>query len=465
MNPDAAPTEVSTPVAPSLDTDAIYDFVVIGGGSGGVAAARRAALHGARVALIEQGSLGGTCVNVGCVPKKLMWYGAEIAQALRDAAGYGFRVEAALHDWPALVAARNTVVQRLNEGYGRMLDSSGVTVIRGRALLSEPGCVQVGDRRLRAARILLATGGRPWRPLLPGSDLGIDSDGFFDLPERPRRVVIAGGGYIAVELAGILAALGSAITVIGRDARLLPRFDGMISDAVGEALSRHGVELLLNQRIHTLAGQQGDFEVHLEGGRRIQGADQVIWATGRSPNVEGLGLEALGVCQQAGIITDDCDATNVAGLHAVGDCTGRHLLTPVAIARGRALADRLFGGRPETRVALDMIPTVIFAHPPVGTVGMTEAEARAAHGEAIKVYTSHFTPLYYGPLPHAMSTHMKLVCKGPEELVLGLHVVGHGADELLQGFAVALRMGARKSDFDRTIAIHPTVAEEFVTMR
>lgn len=445
--------------------EASYDFVVIGGGSGGIAAARRAASYGARVALIESGALGGTCVNVGCVPKKIMWYGAEIAQTMRDAAGYGFRVEAAAHDWPALAAARNAVVERLNAVYGRLLDNSGVTVIHGQAQLPEAGFVQVGTRRLRAAHTLLATGGRPWRPALPGSQLGIDSDGFFELRERPQRVVIVGGGYIAVELAGILTALGSAVTVIGRDSRLLPRFDEMISEGVGEALCGQGVELLLNRRIQALDGRLGALELRLEDGHWVRDLDQVIWATGRSPNVEGLGLEALGVRQLRGIVTDDQDRTSVKGLYAVGDCTGRHLLTPVAIARGRALADRLFGGRSEARVELDMIPTVIFAHPPVGTVGMTETEARAAYGEAIKVYTTRFTPLYYGPLPHRASVRMKLICKGNEERVVGLHVVGDGADELLQGFAVALRMGACKSDFDRTIAIHPTVAEELVTMR
>jgi glutathione reductase (NADPH) len=464
MNPTPHQQEAAQPPA-ICAAEAPYDLVVIGGGSGGVAAARRAASYGARVALIEQGALGGTCVNVGCVPKKLMWYGAEIAQTLRDAPGYGFHVGATTHDWSALVAARNAVVHRLNEVYGRMLDGAGVTVIRGRALIPEAGFVQVGDRRLRATHTLIATGGRPLRPALSGSELGIDSDGFFELQERPQRVLIIGGGYIAVELAGILASLGSVVTLVGRSARLLPRFDEMIGEAVGAVLREQGVELLLSRKIHALTEQSGALELHLEDGHRVRGFDQVIWATGRSPNVDGLGLEALGVQQQGGIMTDDLDSTNLAGLYAVGDCTGRHLLTPVAIACGRALADRLFGGRPEARVELDLIPTVVFAHPPVGTVGLSEDEARATYGEEIKVYTTRFAPLYYGPLSHRVNTHMKLVCKGTEERILGLHVVGDGADEMLQGFAVALRMGACKRDFDRTIAIHPTGAEEFVTMR
>ncbi|AXQ27723.1 glutathione-disulfide reductase [Solimonas sp. K1W22B-7] len=459
------PQPSPAPVAPPRSAAAPYDLVVIGGGSGGVAAARRAAAHGARVALVEQGRLGGTCVNVGCVPKKLMWYGAQIARTLREAAGYGFRLDGGMHDWAALVAARERVVARLNEVYAGMLERSGVEVLSGRATLADARHVRIGERSLAAAQVLIATGGQPWRPALPGSERGIDSDGFFRLQERPERVLLIGSGYIAVELAGVLAALGSVVTLVCRDRRLLGRFDELLGESVEEALRDQGVTLVTGAGITGLAGGAGSYELALTDGRQLGKFDEVIWATGRRPNVEDLGLEALGLSPRAGIVTDHREFTGVAGLYAVGDCTGEHLLTPVAIARGRALADRLFGGHAEAQVELDLIPSVIFAHPPLATVGLSEAQARSRYGEAVKVYSSRFAPLYYGPLEHKVQARMKLVCEGAEERVVGLHVAGDGADELLQGFAVALRMGACKRDFDRTIAIHPTVAEELVTLR
>lgn len=442
-----------------------YDLVVIGGGSGGVAAARRAAAHGARVALIERDRLGGTCVNVGCVPKKLMWYGAEIAQALHDAPGYGFRLAEFGHHWQDLVDARERTVAQLNAVYAGLLERSGVQVLSGRARLADGSTVVVGDRALRTSQVLIATGGRPWRTPLPGRELGIDSDGFFALRERPRRVLLIGGGYIAVELGGILAALGSAVTIVARQERLLSRFDAMLGEGVAEVLRAKGVQLLLKTGLARLSAAAGGHAAQLDDGRILQGFDSVIWATGRTPNVEDLGLEALGIATQGGIAVDALNRSSHAGIHAVGDCTGRHLLTPVAVACGRALADRLFGGLPEARVDLELVPTVVFAHPPLGSVGLSEAEARARHGEAVKVYSSRFAPLYYGVLEHKIQARMKLVCVGAEEHVVGLHVMGDGADELLQGFAVALRMGAPKRDLDQTLAIHPTVSEELVTLR
>ncbi len=446
-------------------SDSPYDFVVLGGGSGGIAAARRAAQHGARVALLEPGRLGGTCVNQGCVPKKIMWHAAQLAHAFEDAAGYGFTVGAARHDWPKLKAAREAYIARLNGIYRANLEKDGVQLLQGRGRLRDAQQVEVNGQILRAPHLLIATGGRPERPQIPGAELGIDSDGFFALDHCPARVAVVGGGYIAVELAGMLRALGAQVTLLVRG-QLLRNFDRMLADALLEAMRAQGIELRLGARVQSVARAGAGLRAQLQNGDTTE-CDTLIWAIGRSPNSADTGLEAAGVRTDASgfIATDPFQNTSVAGVYAVGDVTGRAALTPVAIAAGRRLADRLFGGQPGRHLEYGQIPTVVFSHPPIGTVGLSEEAARTQYGEAVKVYTSRFNALYYGVLEHKTPSHMKLVTVGPEEKVVGLHVIGPGADELLQGFAVALRMGATKRDFDDTVAIHPTSAEELVTMR
>jgi glutathione reductase (NADPH) len=444
-----------------------FDYLVIGGGSGGIASARRAAQYGARVAVVEAARLGGTCVNVGCVPKKVMWNAAGIAESLHHAADYGFDVGEVRLDWPRLVAARNAYIERLNGIYGRMLDDSGVTLLRGHARLTGPDAVAVGDQSYRARHILIATGGRPSLPDLPGAGLGIDSDGFFALAEQPRRVAVIGAGYIAVELAGVLRALGSDVTVLMRGQGVLRSFDALIQEAVCGHLDAAGVTLERGFEAAALERRADGIAVSTRDGRTVGGFDCVIWAIGRQPLIDRLGLDAAGVAVDDGghVLVDDFQNTNVAGIYAVGDVTPRVQLTPVAIAAGRRLADRLFDGQTDRQLNYDDIPSVVFAHPPVGSVGLTEAQARERHGDAVRVYTTRFTDMYYALGSHKPQTVAKLVCAGADERVVGVHMVGRGADEMTQGFAVAVKMGARKRDLDDTVAIHPTASEELVLMR
>jgi len=445
-----------------------FDLLVIGGGSGGLACAQRAAEYGARVALIESGRLGGTCVNVGCVPKKIMWNASEIREALNDGVDYGFRPTPAGHDWASLRAKRDAYVERLNGLYARNLASRKVEHIQGRASFIGPQLVAAAGRTLGAPHIVIATGGRPLLPSIPGAPLGITSDGFFELAERPERVAVAGSGYIAVELAGILAGLGSKVTLLVRGQQVLKLFDALLGQQALMMLREMGVDIQMGCRGAQLVRlPQGGLEAELHDGRRLGPLDTVIWAVGRVPNVEELAVSRAGVhlSTDGFIATDDFQATNAAGIYAIGDVTGRMPLTPVAIAAGRRLADRLFGGQPQRRLDYDIIPTVIFGHPPIGSVGLSEEQARARHGAAVRIYSSSFVPLYHAMTIRKPHTHMKLVTVGDDERIVGAHVIGPGADEMLQGFAVALRMGARKRDFDDTVAIHPTSAEEFVTMR
>jgi glutathione reductase (NADPH) len=445
-----------------------FDLLVIGGGSGGLACAQRAAEYGARVALIESGRLGGTCVNVGCVPKKIMWNASEIREALNDGVDYGFRPTPAGHDWASLRAKRDAYVERLNGLYALNLASRKVEHIQGRASFIGPQLVAAAGRTLGAPHIVIATGGRPLLPSIPGAPLGITSDGFFELAERPERVAVAGSGYIAVELAGILAGLGSKVTLLVRGQQVLKLFDALLGQQALMMLREMGVDIQMGCRGAQLVRlPQGGLEAELHDGRRLGPLDTVIWAVGRVPNVEELAVSRAGVhlSTDGFIATDDFQATNAAGIYAIGDVTGRMPLTPVAIAAGRRLADRLFGGQPQRRLDYDIIPTVIFGHPPIGSVGLSEEQARARHGAAVRIYSSSFVPLYHAMTIRKPHTHMKLVTVGDDERILGAHVIGPGADEMLQGFAVALRMGARKRDFDDTVAIHPTSAEEFVTMR
>lgn len=444
-----------------------FEYLVIGAGSGGLASARRAARYGAKVGIVAWGPLGGTCVNSGCVPKKVLWNAAECAEWLSDAADYGFDAPLAGFDWQKLKRAREAYIERLRATYARNLELDGVDVFNGKARFIEAGVVQVDQQKLAAKSILIATGARPWVPSIVGAELGITSDGFFELETRPARVAIVGAGYIAVELAGVLAALGSDVSLFLRGERLLSGFDELLSTTLASEMAGSNINLLTGRELERVSREpDGTLTLVEQKGREHTEYDALIWATGRVPNTQDLGLERAGVVRgdRDEVQVDELQATNVDGIYAVGDVTGRRQLTPVAIAAGRKLADRLFGAQPSARLDYETIPSVVFSHPPIGTVGLTEAEALELYDDEVKVYTSRFTNMRFSVTSRKPKTAMKLVCVGPNEKVVGLHTIGVGSDELLQGFAVAIRLGATKADFDRTVAIHPTAAEELVTM-
>jgi len=445
-----------------------FDYLVLGGGSGGVASARRAAQHGKRVAIVEAGRYGGTCVNVGCVPKKIMWNAAVLAEGFADAAGYGFDVGPVKLDFARLREGRDRYVRFLNEIYEKNLDAEGVERIQGYAKFVDAHTLDVGGRRLSAEHVLIATGGKPRIPSIPGAEHGLTSDGFFEVAALPERVAIVGGGYIAAELSGVLRQLGSEVSVLLHHGEPLRGFDPMLRTELIGHMRESGIDVRLWCEATRVDGSRGALYVETQSGQRLGAFDTVVWAIGRSPNTSGIGLESVGVSLDAEghVIVDDLQSTSVPGLHAVGDVTGRLQLTPVAVAAGRRLADRLFGGQPEAHIDYENVPTVVFSHPPIGTVGLGEEAARAAYGEfEVKVYERRFTNLYHALTTRKPKTTVKLVTVGRDERVVGIHVIGLAADELIQGFAVALRMGAKKADLDRTIAIHPTAAEELVTLR
>jgi glutathione reductase (NADPH) len=444
-----------------------YDYLVIGAGSGGLASARRAARHGAKVALVAGGPLGGTCVNAGCVPKKIMWNAAECAEWLADASDYGFEVKVSSVDWPKLKLARDAYIERLNAIYARNIELDRIELVTGRARFVAAGTLQVAERLLGAQAILIATGGRPSVASVPGAELGLTSDDFFQLTARPERVAIAGAGYIAVELAGVLSALGSDVTLFLRGERLLSGFDEMLSATLASEMSASGINLISARELQGIAREaDGTLTLAAGHGERHSGFDALIWATGRVPNTADLGLDSVGVAlgPDGEVSVDAFQNTNIKGIFAVGDVTGKLQLTPVAIAAGRQLAERLFGGKPDAHLDYENVPTVVFSHPPIGRIGLTEAEARERYGDEVKVYTTQFTNMRFGITRRKPKTAMKLVCLGPAEKVVGLHTIGAASDELLQGFAVAIKLGATKADFDRTVAIHPTAAEELVTL-
>jgi glutathione reductase (NADPH) len=448
-------------------SDQIFDLISIGGGSGGLACAQRAAEYGAKAAVIEPHRLGGTCVNVGCVPKKVMWNAASVALSVSDAGDYGFDVKPGANDWQLLKRKRDEYVLRLNGIYERNLEAKGVAYVRGAARFVDAHTVEVNGRRLSARHIVIATGGKPLLPDLPGADLGITSDAFFELKTRPRRVAVVGSGYIACELASAFRELGSEVQQFIRKERLLSHFDVMLGKSLMREVRAQGI--VVEERVVPAAvrRQTGKITLVAQDGRQFAGFDCLLWAIGREANIAGVDPQKAGVVLDDNnfVITDEMQNTNVPGVYAIGDVAGRAALTPVAIAAGRRLSDRLFGGKPERHLEYRMIPTVVFTHPPIGTVGASEAEARAQYGDAVKVYVADFTPMYHALTTRKTHTDMKLVCVGPEQRIVGCHIIGTGADEMLQGFAVAIRMGASKTDFDDTVAIHPTSAEELVTMR
>ena len=446
-----------------------FDLVVIGGGSGGLAAAQRAAEYGAKVVLAEVGRLGGTCVNVGCVPKKIMWNAAELGSALHDASDYGFDVETHGVDWSALKARRDAYIERLNGIYAANLAKRNVELVRAHASFIDAHTVSAGERRLRADHIYIATGSRARIPAIPGAELGITSDGFFELPERPQRAAVVGSSYIAIELAGIFAGLGTETTLVLRGDTALKTFDNMLGEVALTKLREKGVEVVTRAVPAALRrAAHGTLELQSRDGRRLGPFDSVLWAIGRGAVVEDLALERAGVGLdiQGFICNDRYQLSNVPGIYAIGDVSGRVQLTPVAIAAGRRLSDRLFGGQAGRHLDYENIPTVIFGHPPLGTVGLSEKTARERYGSGnVTAFRASFVPLYNAVTTAKPRSEMKLVTVGPGQRIVGLHVVGPGADEMLQGFAVAVRMGATKKDFDDTVAIHPTSAEEFVTLR
>ncbi len=437
-----------------------YDYLAIGGGSGGIASINRAAMYGKKCALIEAKELGGTCVNVGCVPKKVMWHAAQIAEAIHlYGPDYGFDTTVNHFDWKKLVASRTAYIDRIHTSYETVLKKNIVDVIRGFARFVDAHTVEVNGETITADHILIATGGRPSIPSIPGAEYGIDSDGFFELDEMPKRVV---------EIAGVVNALGADTHLFVRKHAPLRTFDPMIVETLVEVINTEGPTL------HTQAipkavvkNADGSLTLQLEDGRS-ETVDCLIWAIGREPANDTFNLEVTGVKtnEKGYIVVDKFQNTSVEGIYAVGDNTGAVELTPVAVAAGRRLSERLFNNKPDEHLDYTNVPTVVFSHPPIGTVGLTEPQAREQYGdEQVKVYKSSFTAMYTAVTAHRQPCRMKLVCVGPDEKIVGIHGIGFGMDEILQGFAVALKMGATKKDFDNTVAIHPTAAEEFVTMR
>lgn len=440
------------------------DFFVIGAGSGGVRAARMAAGFGARVAVAEDGAFGGTCVNVGCIPKKLFVYASRVSEDLGVAPGYGWTIPGGRFDWPTLIRNKDAEIGRLNGVYERLLKGAGCEVIRGRAMLVDPHTVAVGERRITAEHILVATGGWPSVPDVPGREHVMSSNEIFHLDKLPRRVLVVGGGYIAVEFAGILHGLGCEVTQIYRGELFLRGFDHEIRGFLAEQMRHKGIDLRFDADVARIERTGDALSVTLKDGSTLA-CDGVLYATGRHPNTANLGLETCGVKTDAAgaIVVDEHYRTNVPSVYAVGDVTNRVNLTPVALAEGMALARRLFGGRTYT-VDYDFIPTAVFSQPPIGTVGFTEEEAQQKFG-ALDIYTSSFTPLRFTISPVKEKAFMKLIVEKAGQRVVGLHLCGEDAGEITQGFAVAMRAGATKQVFDTTIGIHPTAAEEFVTMR
>ncbi|MDX1302747.1 glutathione-disulfide reductase [Photobacterium sp.] len=452
-----------------------FDYICIGGGSGGIASANRAAMYGAKVALIEAKALGGTCVNVGCVPKKVMWHGAQIAEAMHlYAKDYGFDVDVKSFNWSKLVENREAYISRIHKAYDNVLGNNKIEVINGFATFVETNggdvkTIEVNGEHYTADHILIAVGGEPTIPDIPGAEHGIDSNGFFDLNEQPKRTAVIGAGYIAVEIAGVLSALGTDTHLFVRKESPLRSFDPMIIETLVEVMDAEGPTLHTHSIPKEVVKEaDGTTTLHFENGES-HNTDLLIWAIGRNPTTDKINLAATGVetTEYGYIKVDEYQQTNVEGIYCVGDImAGGIELTPVAVKAGRQLSERLFNGKTDAKMDYKLVPTVVFSHPPIGTIGLTEPEAIAEYGaDNVKVYKSGFTAMYTAVTSHRQPCKMKLVCAGPEETVVGLHGIGFTVDEMIQGFGVAIKMGATKADFDSVVAIHPTGSEEFVTMR
>lgn len=445
-----------------------YDLIVLGGGSGGIASAVRAAKYGAKVAVIEQHHLGGTCVNLGCVPKKVMFNAASIAEMMRKGHDYGFSSQANKFDWHKLVERRTHYIERLRQGYTKRFHDHHITRIKGTGVFASPNSITVEEKHYQAEHIIIATGGEPSLPNINGIQHVIDSDGFFSLTKQPNKVAILGSGYIGVELAGTLNALGSETHLLMRGDLPLSRFDSMLSMQLLEIMKKQGIYPHCHHKAQSIILQSdGRKSIVCQSGSVLHDIDVIIAAIGRKPRTSNLNLNKINVrLDEHGLIEVDAyQNTSVPGIYAIGDVTKAPALTPVAIAAGRRLADRLFGGQATACLNYNNISSVIFSHPPIGTVGLSEQDAIKKYGEQrIKIYQTRFNPMFDALSEDKTPTSMKLVTLGKEEKIIGLHVIGYGADEMLQGFGVAVKMGACKSDFDNTVAIHPTSAEELVTM-
>ncbi|PFH52478.1 hypothetical protein AMATHDRAFT_139959 [Amanita thiersii Skay4041] len=461
--------------SPTVDR---YDYVLIGGGSGGSASSRRAASYGKKVAVVEKDPyLGGTCVNVGCVPKKIMWHAADLHdKILHHAPGYRFSgIGQPKFDWATFKQQRDAYIKKLNGIYASNFAKEGVEYHHGFGRLTSPNTVQVtrpdgqGTYELQADHVCVAVGGHPTIPSdeeIPGASLGIDSDGFFRLEEQPRRVAVAGAGYIAVELAGIFNALGSETHLVIRGETVLRTFDPSLQEVLTPWMQETGVNIHKKSKVVKVEGEKGKtLTIHTDRNETLE-VDVLLWAIGRQADTPGMGLDDIGVKldKKGNIVVDDYQNTNIKNVYSIGDVQGKALLTPVAIAAGRRLSNRLFGPNNyrDDKLSYENIPTVVFSHPPIGTVGLTEPEARAKYGDSIKIYKSSFRALYFSMISeekHKEPSMYKLICAGPEERVVGVHIIGMGSDEIMQGFAVAVKMGARKQDLDDTVAIHPTSSE------
>lgn len=446
-----------------------FDIIAIGGGSGGIATMNRAGEHGAKAAVIEEKKLGGTCVNVGCVPKKIMWYGAQIAEAIQHyGPDYGFTSENQRFDFATLRKNREAYIDRARSSYDGSFKRNGVELIEGRAHFVDKHTVEVNGELIRAQHIVIATGAHAAIPQIPGAEYGETSDDVFAWEELPKSVAVVGAGYIAVELAGVLHTLGVKTDLFVRRDRPLRNFDSYLIDGLVAEMEKSGPSLhahKIPERVEKLP--DGQLQLYFQDGSSHI-AERIIWAIGRKPNVQGLNLDAAGVTlnDRGFIAVDEYQNTVVPGIYALGDVTGEKELTPVAIKAGRTLSERLFNGKTDAKMDYSTIPTVVFSHPAIGTVGLTEEEAIRDYGaEQVHVYTSSFTSMYSAVTQHRQQARFKLITAGKDEKVVGLHGIGYGVDEMIQGFAVAIKMGATKADFDATVAIHPTGSEEFVTMR
>ncbi len=445
-----------------------YDLIALGAGSGGLSVVERAASYGQRCAVVERGKMGGTCVNVGCVPKKIMWFGANLAEMIEDAGAYGYDLTRNGFDWSKLVDKREKYIAGINTWYHGYLKELGIDEIEGEASFVDANTIAVNGKHYTAQDIVIATGTEPSLPDIPGVAHAITSDGFFALQQQPERVAIVGSGYIAVELAGVLNALGSKVSLYLRKEHVLGEFDSLLQTTLMERLGQSGIEIRLRCQVMAIErNADGKLDLQDTHGVGMEDVDQVIYAIGRSAELGTLNLANADVAiTDRGFIESDLyQRTSQPNIFALGDVTGRAALTPVAIAAGRRLADRLYNAQSDRHLDYELIPTVVFSHPPIATIGVTEEAARDQYGERIRVYQTRFTAMYNSISGHDIPTAMKLVCLDEEEKIIGCHMIGPAVDEMLQGFAVAIRMGACKKDFDDTVAIHPTSSEELVTMR